>query len=399
MPNVNPEVLEWARATAGLSHDDAAAALSLSSPDKLHAIEAGREFPSRPLLLRMSKVYRRSLLTLYLSHPPSKGNRGQDFRTLPPNYTEKAEALVDALIRDVQSRQDLVKATLLEEEEHSPLPYIASCSIKAGRDSVVKSITQTLQFDLATYRAARTADDAFTYLRTTAEEAGIFVLLIGNLGSHHTAIPVEVFRGFAIADPIAPFVVINDQDSKTAWSFTLLHELAHLWLGTTGVSGSRAEQEIEQFCNDVSGETLVPGEDIQKFVVDPQWSDDETIANLANFANDRHVSRQMLAYKLYRHGMLSRDNWGRLDQRIKELWIEERIRRKAQDKGKKSTGPDYYVIRRHRLGRALLKFASRCVDGGTLSVAKAAHVLGVKPRSLYPLLTDIPGSPSSTGAK
>ena len=82
----------------------------------------------------------------------------------------------------------------------------------------------------------------------------MFVLLAENLGSHHSAIPVSAFRGFAIADPIAPFIVINDGDAKAAWSFTLLHELAHLWLGATGVSGGVPEMQIERFCCDVAGE-------------------------------------------------------------------------------------------------------------------------------------------------
>ena len=82
----------------------------------------------------------------------------------------------------------------------------------------------------------------------------MFVLLAGNLGSHHSAIPVSAFRGFAIADPIAPFIVINDGDAKAAWSFTLLHELAHLWLGATGVSGGVPEMQIERFCWDAAGE-------------------------------------------------------------------------------------------------------------------------------------------------
>src|SRR3546814_17037769 len=63
---------------------------------------------------------------------------------------------------------------------------------------------------------------------------------------------IDAFRGFALADPIAPFVVINDRDAKTAWSFTLLHEVAHLWIGATGVSGGHFEGSTEQFCNDVA---------------------------------------------------------------------------------------------------------------------------------------------------
>ena len=55
------------------------------------------------------------------------------------------------------------------------------------------------------------------------------------MGNYLSAIDVDVFRGFAIADDIAPFVVINDNDSVSAWSFTLLHELVHLLLGETGI--------------------------------------------------------------------------------------------------------------------------------------------------------------------
>ena len=67
MPALNPEIFEWARKTAGLSLDEAAHAIELkeahgvSGAQRLAALEAGKEEPSRPLLLRMAKVYRRFL--------------------------------------------------------------------------------------------------------------------------------------------------------------------------------------------------------------------------------------------------------------------------------------------------------------------------------------------------
>ena len=96
-----------------------------------------------------------------------------------------------------------------------------------------------------------TVTQAFALLRSRAENAGVFVLLKGDLGSRHTALPVELFRGFAIADEVAPFVAINDNDSTPAWSFTLLHEMVHLLLGQTGISGARSGTEVEEFCNNV----------------------------------------------------------------------------------------------------------------------------------------------------
>jgi hypothetical protein len=40
-----------------------------------------------------------------------------------------------------------------------------------------------------------TADDFFKQLRTATEALGVFVLLVGDLGSHHSALSEEVFRG------------------------------------------------------------------------------------------------------------------------------------------------------------------------------------------------------------
>jgi transcriptional regulator with XRE-family HTH domain len=102
MPSVNPEILRWARETAGLSLEDAAAKLSLGgarglAPEqRLAAYEIGEHEPSRPLLVRMAKQYRRPLLTFYLTKPPRLGERGEDYRTLPPEHSRVQDALLDA---------------------------------------------------------------------------------------------------------------------------------------------------------------------------------------------------------------------------------------------------------------------------------------------------------------
>ncbi|MBK7541942.1 MAG: ImmA/IrrE family metallo-endopeptidase [Candidatus Competibacteraceae bacterium] len=129
---------------------------------------------------------------------------------------------------------------------------------------MVEQIQKSFGFDQKKYRSFRTQDDAFKYLRACVEGAGVFTLLLGNLGSHHTNLSTEVFRGFALSDDIAPFIVINDQDAKLAWSVTLLHEVAHLWLGKTGISGGSIERTLEKFCNEVASEILLPEIEIRE---------------------------------------------------------------------------------------------------------------------------------------
>ena len=293
--------------------------------------------------------------------------------------------MLDALIRDVKARQAVVRSLAEDDDEASPLAFVGSSSMQGSVKSVLASIKSTLAIDIADYRRQRTTEEAFSYLRNKAESAGIFVLLIGNLGSHHSAIAVETFRGFAIADKFTPFVIINDQDAKTAWSFTLMHEIAHLWLGATGVSGTSAEQAIEKFCNEIASSFLLPQGELATLRIDDDTPAEELIQLISSFANERHLSRKMVAYALFRSGQLSQAAWGRLDRILDDLWMSERAARTEKEKLNDS-GPTYYVVRRYHLGRALLNLVDRSIGAGTLTPVKAAKVLGVKPRSVYPLL-------------
>ena len=88
MPRVNPEIMVWARESAGLTQEEAARKLGFrdssisTASEKLAAVECGRKEPSRPQLVKMAGRYHRPLLTFYLSRPPRQGDRGTDFRTL-----------------------------------------------------------------------------------------------------------------------------------------------------------------------------------------------------------------------------------------------------------------------------------------------------------------------------
>jgi Zn-dependent peptidase ImmA (M78 family) len=393
MPAVNPQILIWARETADLSLEEAARAISLNDArgktgaERLAALEAGEEEPSRPLLKRMAEKYRRPLLVFYLGEPPPKGDRGQDFRRLPDEAPAPYNANLDALIRDLNTRQSLVKS-LLEDDEAEPLRFIGSARMRQGTDAVADSIISTLRFSLADFRAQRNVSDAFAYLRDRIENSGIFVLLVGNLGSHHTAIPVGIFRGFAIADPIAPFVVVNDQDARAAWSFTALHEVAHLWLGTTGISGTSDELEIERFCNEVAGTILLPSYELSELPDIHFATFEEALAQVSAFAKERNISRAMVAYKLFLAGSIDRPRWQAFRNQFANDWLEGKEKKQEeQGEGAKAGGPNYYVVRRHRLGPTLISLVSRSISDGALSPTKAARILDVKPRNVEPLLS------------
>jgi Zn-dependent peptidase ImmA (M78 family) len=181
--------------------------------------------------------------------------------------SRRDDAMLDALVRDVRARQQLVRELLIDDEDGRYLAFVGSSRVSDGASAVAASIRSVLGMSTDDQRRARDPSALFRIVRAAAESAGIFVLLLGDLGSYHSDIGDEVFRGFALADTIAPFVVINDNDAVTARSFSLLRELAHIWIGASGVSGPLRgvpENIAERFCNEIAGEFLLPPQALER---------------------------------------------------------------------------------------------------------------------------------------
>lgn len=389
MPQVNPQILVWAREAAGLTIDEAAKSLQLSStrqngPEVLRGYEHGTKAPSRPLLLKMAKTYRRPLLTFYLQTPPAKSERGEDFRTLPINREFESAPKLDALVRDVFVRQRLVRSILEDSDEMEPLRFVGSITMAQSVNHAAKMICERLSFDLNEFRCKRTVEESFNYIRGLTEKLGIFVLLIGNLGTHHTALDTDIFRGFALADEVAPFIVVNDQDAKVAWAFTLFHELTHIWLGRTGLSGADFEQKIEQYCNNVASEILLPDAELDKL---PHLSGDrlEMMSVISDIANQRNVSRALVAYRFLKRHQIDQKQWSDLTEEFRRSWEAEKAKKKAQAANAKG-GPDYYVLKRHRIGNALVEITRRAIAEGFVTPTKAGRILGVRPTNVQALV-------------
>lgn len=392
---INPELFKWARETAGLSLEEAAVKLGLKNTDKataaekLRAIEAGRQPVSEGRLQKAASVYRRPLVSFYLPQRPSRGERGEDFRIVSAAVSVRDNALLDTLMRDVRARQQMLREVLIDDEEVRPLSFVASARIEHGASKVAAAVRHALGITKEQQRAAKGPASLFALLRAAAEQIGVYVLLLGDLGSHHSDISEAVFRGFALADDIAPFVVINDNDAVTARAFTLMHELAHIWIGASGVSGplsSFSENAIEKFCNTVAGEFLLPPEAVAA-VPNMQGVDLETVLRTASqIADAWNVSEGVVTYRFLRDDRITQGTAGALFNVFRERWRRERQR--SKEAASDSSGPTYYIVRRHRLGAALLGVVRRAIQEEALTHTRAAKILGVSPSSIDQLLQE-----------
>ncbi|MFC7739369.1 ImmA/IrrE family metallo-endopeptidase [Roseomonas sp. GCM10028921] len=395
---INPRLLAWARETAGLSPEEAAAKLGLKATTKITAAEKlleaerGERPVSQTLLEKAAEAYRRPLVTFYLPKPPARADRGEDFRTVAGAASPREDAMLDALIRDVRARQQLLREALLDDEDTRALPFVASSRIGEGAKAVAAKIRETLGVTTAAQMKARDTGTLFTLLRTAAEQAGIYVLLLGDLGSYHSDVSEEIFRGFALADDIAPFVVINDNDAAAARSFTLLHELAHIWIGASGVSGplrGTPAHAVERFCNEVAGEFLLPPEALEKVAAAKaiDFNLDVALSLTDDIARTWNISQGVVTLRFLLNGWITDQVATEMFRTFADRWRAERQRRR-ETRGPDDRGPPPNVVRRTRLGSGLLDTVRRALQGDVLTHTKAARILGVAPAAVDQLLRE-----------
>lgn len=397
---VSRDVLVWARETAGFSLEEAASKIGfndtarMSAADKLAAIENGELLLTKKQLAKIASVYRRPLTVFYLSSPPSKGDRGQDFRTAQAQVTVRENALLDSLLRDVHARQSMIKSLIEEDDAPRQLTFVGSIrisnSVEETATKIVNSLFNSRETTRHAFSRAGGADAMFKMLRRKVEDSGVFVLIIGDLGSHHSQISESVFRGFAISDPIAPFIVINSHDAKPAYTFTLLHELVHIWLGLSGVSGSPSieinNNRVERFCNDVASEILLPRAYLTTLVPQLRGQDESGLTDILSSVSQQFgVSEALVAYRLNSARLISDAVYTNICRELYNRWQRIKQAKKNADRENES-GPNYYVVKQYKLGNALVDVVRRNLRDESITHTKAAKVLGVNPNAVEALV-------------
>lgn len=252
---VSSELLAWARQRSGLTFDD----LSHRFP-KLSAWEHGDQLPTLKQLENYARATHTAIGLFFLPEPPEERVPIPDFRTIGNGSIQHPSANLLDTIYQCEQRQDWYRdyATVNQEE---PVGFVGSLTALTSPVHAAALIREALDFEPAD-RGSNWAE-ALRILIDRAEGLGILVMVNGVVGSNtHRKLDPREFRGFALADQIAPVIFINGADTKAAQIFTLVHELAHLWLGETALDNldlsATSEEATERWCNQVASEILVP---------------------------------------------------------------------------------------------------------------------------------------------
>ena len=363
-------VLRWAAQRAHLNDDKLAERFS-----KWPLWLSGEAQPTLKQLEDFSRLTHTAFGYFFLPQPPELALPVPDFRTLRDEaLAEPSSDLLDTLYLCLQ-RQDWYR----DHARMHGLPvmtFVGSANVQDAPEAVAQRLRETLDLSTEARRQLSTWTDALRQLIAKAEDAGVMVMVSSVVGSNsHRKLDMGEFRGFALADSLAPLVFLNGADSKAAQMFTLAHELAHVWLGETGVSDTQAgqvpEQQTERWCNQVAAELLMPMEELRATHQRNAPIADE----IQRLAREFKVSTLVALRRLFDADYISQ---AALWQHYREE--EERLRT-LKERG--SGGGDFY----RSLGARTSKRFARAIVSSTLegltSFPDAFRMLGVRKTATF----------------
>ncbi|MDI9336267.1 MAG: XRE family transcriptional regulator [Gammaproteobacteria bacterium] len=372
---IQPEVLRWARTTCGLSVNKVAEMLK-TSPSKIEDWESGAGVPTYSQLEKLAyKIYKRPLAMFFLPSPPEEPIPKREFRTLPETDLETLLPDTYFQIRRAHAYQIALRELF---DNQNPSGHCIGQSLKLSSSKGVAeqavAIRNFLGITIEDQVAWKSDEIALKKWRQAIENAGVFVF--------KDTFKQKDISGFCLMDEYLPIIYVNNSTSKTRQTFSLLHELAHLLIGVNGLSKlepnyiddlPQIEKKLEQFCNAVAAEVLIPSADfLHQLTLFPKniadFTSEEDIEGMcSNLAIRYGVSREVVLRRLSDRGHITADFYS-----IKvKSWNAQKT---------KSGGGNWFLNRRSYLSDCFAKEVITRHYRHQITLEQAADFLGVKPK-------------------
>lgn len=371
---ITPKVLKWARESARMSIETAASKVSVEI-DRLKEWEEGTTQPTIHQAETLAKAYRRPFALFFLPDIPRDFQPLQDFRKKDAKELSTASIFI---IREIQQKQAWI-SDLFQENEEQPLSFVGKYNIQSNPVEVANDILGTLKINPSHY----STENPIKEWVNKSEMNGIFISRTSFIHSR-LLLDSEELQGFSIADRYAPFIFVNSEDWNAPQLFTLVHELAHIWIAESGVSND-IEPEInkkgnlhpvELFCNEVAANALMPLE-VMKELDSNVFNSSSNVFKASKLFG---VSSFAFLVRSFNLQYISLDKYRRLkseaESDFKAFLLHEEVK-KARLKEQKG-GPNPYLLRLNKNSRLFTQIVLDAFRGGNIQPTMASNLLNTQ---------------------
>lgn len=371
---IKGEMITWARKRSDVMPSALAKKLSVAE-ERITQWENGEDKPTIAQAQNIANALHIPMGYLYLDQPPAELEETPDLRTVRNQSRDEFSPAFIETYQSVQLRQQWFREFRIQEG-YAELPFVSLFDEKAELAAVVASMSELLEVD----RLRQEAKDNTQFSNLLVEQAeslGILVFRNGIVGRNtHRSLSVEEFRGFAIYDTYAPAIFINTKDAKAAQVFSILHELAHIWIGEGGVSNydlaskpTNKAPSVETLCDRIAAEVLVPENLLKR-----SWlASLDAIENVQKLSKQYKVSRLVISIR-------ARDCKLVTASEFSELYaIEIKRDQSRRNKDKQSSGgPNPNLMLSMQNGRLFSQALLSQLYEGKVLFREAGRLLGIK---------------------
>lgn len=369
----NGRVLKWARERRSFAVEDAAKRINVT-PDKLNEWEAGGgSTPTVRQARALAAYYDRPFLEFLSKQIPNvpETKLVPDFRSYRGETPDKESDALKELHRWAEEVR--LNALDLLETVGDTSPRVPKDAYATADDDVEKAAERaralmgpSLEKQIGLNQTNR-AQFPQT-LRWTFERTGIIVLRINGLSALRT-------RGICLfADPLP--VIIYGGEAPGAQAFTLAHELGHILLRQSAISGPPRQggvhgaKKIESWCNRFAAAFLMPRANIEADAKDLRGAATVPDDRLSALANRYAVSRHAMLIRLVNLGIA----------RPEFYWFVKRRQFEAEEAAFEGRGRSKYYGSRYRAshGDFYTGLVIEAWNSGSITNHNAAEYLGIK---------------------
>ncbi|MEY7974610.1 ImmA/IrrE family metallo-endopeptidase [Saccharomonospora xinjiangensis] len=255
---VSPAVLEWAADRSGIDADDLYATFPWDE------WLAGERQPTLNQLEKFANTAGVPFGYLLLDEPPRIELPIPDYREGFGGSVGEPSASLFAVLNQSIRRQEWYRG--YAQENLLPQVEVVGSADHMSAVDAAASMRESLNFEVRE-RFGNWNEVRRHLVRSFEELGGLTVVTSMVDNNTHRLLDPEEFRGFSLVDEYAPLVFVNARQTLNGQIFTLAHEFAHVWRGFSGISSEdparEPRSEVEQWCNAVASEFLVPARDLR----------------------------------------------------------------------------------------------------------------------------------------
>jgi Zn-dependent peptidase ImmA (M78 family) len=297
----NPNILRDVLLARSLSRAALSERLGMK-PEDLER-ELGREpEPRQHILNDIAKELALPPFVFFMKKAPPLNDMIPDFRSATPAPTHKSKETTES-----------IQFAAAVQTTAQQLEVSGTTSNLPGFDAITRDQIEEFALHVRTFFGvslqdqveAKDAKAFYNFCRKRIEDHGIFVL--------QDSFPETDGSGFCLAHPRFPVIVVNTKKQNRARRlFTLIHELAHVLIGQSGISDPFIQNNsIERRCNQFAASFLVPKSYIPAFLPKPPPTDPD-IKDVASMARRLKISQQATILRLEELHLVRRgshDRW------------------------------------------------------------------------------------------